>query len=155
MKKQWYVARVDYQTTAGNPVTAEIKVRAINEDKALGAAIEKVMRWKRCMKVVGGNCVPFNSPAPTDWAKQGDILFGLREKAITYIQGCTETALFVYSGLDIVYARADGKRMITVNWDGEDSNEAEMEAVEDLDISTLVMVCTAIEKALAVGGQKP
>ncbi len=89
------------------------------------------------------------APAPIDWAEETNSLFHLREKAIAYITEHTESAFYEYSGADIVYADADDKRMITVGWDGEDSNEAQTEEVEDLDISVLADLCVVIQKAIA------
>lgn len=96
-----------------------------------------------------------DAPAPVDWAKECERLITLREKAIAYITEHTESSFYVYSGADIVYAQTDRKRMITVGWDGEDSDEAETEEVEDLDLAVLIDLCTVIQKALAAGGQQP
>ncbi len=90
-----------------------------------------------------------HTPAPIDWAEESNNLFHLREEAIAYITEHTENAFYEYSGADIVYADVDSKRLITVGWDGEDSDKAQTEEVEDLDISVLADLCVVIQKAMA------
>jgi len=51
-----YVVTVDYQTTAGNPASRRVRIKGADDaHAAIDMASAKAMRWKRCLKVNGGD----------------------------------------------------------------------------------------------------
>ena len=52
-----YSVEVLYQTFNGNEAVKKKVVEATSHSIALNALTEKVRKYKRCLKILGGNCV--------------------------------------------------------------------------------------------------
>lgn len=56
-----FIVEVIYQTKAGNEGCKKSCIEADSSSTALHILTEKVRKYKRCLKIVGGNCVEYEA----------------------------------------------------------------------------------------------
>lgn len=62
-----YVVNVQYQTNAGNPASRRLRVNAIDEESAMDAGVERVRKFRNCLKIDGADAqlaAPETAPSP-------------------------------------------------------------------------------------------
>lgn len=62
-----YVVNVQYQTNAGNPANRRLRVNAIDEESAMDAGVERVRKFRNCLKIDGADAqlaAPEAAPSP-------------------------------------------------------------------------------------------
>lgn len=54
-----FIVEVIYQTKAGNEGCKKTVIESDSSSSALNLLTERVRKYKRCLKIVGGNCVEY------------------------------------------------------------------------------------------------
>ena len=81
-----YAVQVNYRTHRGNASSRTFVVEANSEPEAVEIANGKARKHPNVQSIVGGDVVEVFSPAPTDWGKEAERIYKMRDSVVAYLK---------------------------------------------------------------------